>query len=43
MTNNEVENVSIKFGEWSHKIFLDGDGYLIIKSGKKIDEEAEFA
>lgn len=43
VTNNEVENVSIKFGEWSHRIFLDGDGYLIIKSGKKIDEEAEFA
>ena len=43
VVNNEVENVSIKFGEWSHKIFLDGDGYLIIKSGKKIDEEAEFA
>lgn len=43
VVNNEVECSSTKVGEWSYKIFLDGDGYLIIKAGKKIDEEAEFA
>lgn len=41
--NHEAETISIKIGEWTHKIFVDSDGYLTIKSGKKVDEEATFA
>ncbi len=41
--NYEVEAISIKFGEWTHKIFVDSEGFLTIKSGKKVDEEAQFS
>lgn len=43
IVNHEVETISFKLGEWTHKIFVDSDGYLTIKSGKKVDEEATFS
>ncbi len=43
VTNNEVEKVSIKANEWTHNVFLDSDGYLTVKSSKKVDEEESFA
>lgn len=42
VTNNEVEKVSIKANEWTHNVFLDSDGYLTVKSSKKVDEEESF-
>lgn len=43
VTNNEVEKVSVKEGEWTHNIFLDSDGFLNVKSSKKVEEEIEFS
>lgn len=43
VTNYDVDKISIKAGEWTHNVFLDNDGYLTIKSGKKVDEEVNFA
>lgn len=43
VVNHDVKEISVKAGEWTHKVFLDGDGYLTIKSGKKVDEEVNFS
>lgn len=43
VTNNEVEKVSIKVNQWTHNIFLDSDGYLNVKSSKKVEEEVDFS
>lgn len=43
VTNHDVESVTIKEGDWTHKVFLNSDGYLTVKSGKKVDEEVDFA
>ena len=43
VTNNEVEKVSIKDNSWTHVIQLDSDGYLNIKSSKKVEEEVDFS
>lgn len=42
VTNHDCEQVQIKDGEWTHTIYLDSDGYLTVKSGKKITEEQSF-
>lgn len=42
VANNDVDKVSIKRGERTHSIFLDSDGYLTIKSSKKVEEEESF-
>lgn len=44
ITNNEVEKVSIKdTHSWTHVVQLDSDGYLNIKSSKKVEEEVDFS
>lgn len=44
ITNREVEKVSIKDNHsWTHVVQLDSDGYLNIKSSKKVEEEVDFS
>lgn len=43
IVNHDVDKISIKDGDWTHNVFLDSDGYLTIKSGKKVDEEVNFS
>lgn len=43
VTNNEIDQVSIKDNSWTHVIKLDSDGYLNIKSSKKVEEEVDFS
>ncbi len=43
VTNNEVEKVSLKVDSWTHNVFLDSDGYLNVKSSKKVEEEVDFS
>lgn len=44
VTNREVEKVTIKDNHsWTHVIQLDSDGYLNIKSSKKVEEEVDFS
>lgn len=44
VTNHEAEKVTIKDNHsWTHVIQLDSDGYLNIKSSKKVEEEVDFS
>lgn len=43
ITNNDIEKVSIREEEWTHNIFLDSDGFLTVKSSKKVEEEVDFS
>lgn len=43
VTNHDVEKVAIKESDWTHNIFLDSDGYLNVKSSKKVEEEVDFS
>lgn len=43
VTYHEVDQVSIKDNSWNHVIKLDSDGYLNIKSTKKVEEEVDFS
>lgn len=43
ITNHDIEKVSIKEGDWTHQIFLDSDGFLNVKSSKKVEEEVDFS
>lgn len=43
VTNHDVEKVSIKENEWTHNIFLDSEGFLNVKSSKKVEEEVDFS
>lgn len=43
IVNHDVDKISIKAGDWTHNVFLDNDGYLTVKSGKKVDEEVSFS
>lgn len=43
VANHDIEKTSIKEGDWTHNIFLDSDGYLNVKSSKKVEEEVDFS
>ena len=43
VTNHETKEISIKEGEWTHKISLNSEGFIIIKSSKSVNEEVSFA
>ena len=43
ITNHDIEKVAIKEGDWTHNIFLDSDGFLNVKSSKKVEEEVDFS
>lgn len=44
VTENDIEKVSIKdMNGWTHNVFLDSDGYLNVKSSKKVEEEVDFS
>jgi hypothetical protein len=43
VTNHDVEKISIKESDWTHNIFLDSDGFLNVKSSKKVEEEVDFS
>lgn len=43
VTNHDIEKVSIREEDWTHNIFLDSDGFLNVKSSKKVEEEVDFS
>lgn len=43
VANHEVEQITIKDDSWTHVIKIDSDGYLNIKSSKKVEEEVDFS
>ena len=43
VTNHDIEKVSIREEDWTHNIFLDSDGFLNVKSSKKVEEVVDFS
>lgn len=43
VTNHDIEKCSIREEDWTHNIFLDSDGFLNVKSSKKVEEEVDFS
>ena len=43
VVSHEIKEASIKEGEWTHKIALNSDGYVVIKSSKNVNEEVSFS
>lgn len=43
ITNHDIEKIAIKESDWTHNIFLDNEGYLNVKSSKKVEEEVDFS